>query len=200
MDSLDGFLTLPQLSDDIIFMITAMEFAVFGGVVNWLMGEKRSAAGLFTGIIVAGFVGLLTGELCRHYGITGPGAFFLIGSSGLAAETLVKMFKRFTISRIEALIKDDSKKNDNNKLGKILIEEYGIDIDDIRKSLRDQNSSFDINQNRIKLGEILVKHGIVTEEILKSALDKQFNNQYNIAVQNEKPTASEDNKQESSDV
>ena len=128
MDSLDGFLTLPQLSDDIIFMITAMEFAVFGGVVNWLMGEKRSAAGLFTGIIVAGFVGLLTGELCRHYGITGPGAFFLIGSSGLASETLVKMFKRFTVSRIEALIKDDSKKNDNNKLGKILIVEYGIDI------------------------------------------------------------------------
>ena len=199
MDSLDGFLTLPQLSDDIIFILTAIEIAVFGGVVNWLMGEKRSAAGLFTGIIVAGFVGLLTGELCRHYGITGPGAFFLIGSSGLASETLVKMFKRFTVSRIEALLKDDSKKNDNNKLGKILIDEYGIDIDDIKKSLRDQNSSFDINQNRIKLGEILVKHGIVTEEILKSALDKQFNNQYNIA-QNEKPTASEDNKQESSDV
>ena len=199
MDSLDGFLTLPQLSDDIIFILTAIEIAVFGGVVNWLMGEKRSAAGLFTGIIVAGFVGLLTGELCRHYGITGPGAFFLIGSSGLASETLVKMFKRFTVSRIEALLKDDSKKNDNNKLGKILIDEYGIDIDDIKKSLRDQNSSFDINQNRIKLGEILVKHGIVTEEILKSALDKQFNNQYNI-VQNEKPTASEDNKQEFSDV
>ena len=197
---MDSLLILPHLSDDMIFMITAMEFAVFGGVVNWLMGDKHSVSGLFTGVIVAGFVGLLTGELCMHYGINGPGAFFLIGSSGLASETLVKIFKRFTISRIETLIKDDSKKNnEDNRLGKILIEEYGINIDDIRKSLKSQNDAFDINQNRIKLGEILVRHGIVTEEILKSALDKQFNNQYNIS-QNETPDTSEEKEKESSDV
>ena len=154
------------------FILTSVEIAILGGITNWLTSKEHKWFQLLANIFTAGFVGLLVGELCLHHQIAESWSYFIAGASGVAAESVLLLFKRCVLIRLELLMDDkgsESIKNEvySTQLGELLRERFGVSEADIELALKKQELG------KMKVGEILVDHGVITEEELQEALEEQ---------------------------
>ena len=154
------------------FILTSVEIAILGGITNWLTSKEHQWFQLLVNIFTAGFVGLLVGELCLHHQIAESWSYFIAGASGVAAESVLLVFKRCVLIRLELLMDDkdgDVLKSEvySTQIGELLQERFGVSEADIELALKNQELG------KMKIGEILVKHGVITEEDLQEALEEQ---------------------------
>lgn len=162
----------PQNDEKTWFILTSVEIAILGGISNWLMSKEHKWFQLLVNIFTAGFVGLLVGELCLHHEFAVPWSYFIAGASGVAAETILLVFKQCVILRLELLLNKDISTElkssvYSTQLGDLLQERFGVSEKDIEKALNAQNIG------KMKIGEILVDQGIITQETLDEALKIQ---------------------------
>lgn len=163
----------PCNDEKCLFILTSVEIAILGGISNWLVSENHSVFKLIANIFVAGFVGLLVGQLSLHYGFAESWSYFLAGASGVAAEAVLHLFRRIVVMRLELLL---SEKDDHHlrneiietQLGELLKERFGVSEEDIEFALRKQHIG------KMKIGEILVAQGVITQETLDEALKEQL--------------------------
>ena len=151
------------------FILTAIEIAILGGITNWLTSKERHWFQLLVNIFTAGFVGLLVGEICLHYEFAESWSYFIVGAAGVSAESVLVLFKRCVLIRLEMLLDKDAVEHlcpeaYNVTLGELLQERFGVSEEDIELALQRQALG------KMKIGEILVKHGIITVETLAAAL------------------------------
>ena len=158
-----------MLNERAWFLLTSVEISILGGICNWLLSDEKKWVQLFVNIFIAGFVGLLVGELCLHYQLSEPWSYFIAGSSGLSAESLLLLFRRNVILRLESLLQDEKTKEELVKaqLGELLTSKFGVNAADINDAINKQQLG------KLKIGEILVSEGIITQETLRSALQEQ---------------------------
>lgn len=162
-----------------LFVLTAIEVAILGGISNWLLSDKRERIwfNLLVNIFVSGFVGLLVGNLCLHYEFDTAWSYFIAGASGVSAETILLLFKQCVVLRLQTILKTNiedmilPKSGKRPSIGSVLIKDYGVDETDIEDAVETQKLS------KAKLGDILIKRGVITPEILAAALEIQSKNQ-----------------------
>ncbi len=92
------------MSDKYNFLMTTIGVAMLGGVSGWLTSDKHTIFQFIVSIFVAGFVGLLVGQLCIQYNVSEAWTFFFCGSSGVSAEAILKLFKKITMSKIRWMV------------------------------------------------------------------------------------------------
>lgn len=156
------------MDERVSFLLTSVEISILGGISNWLMSDEKKWISLFINIFIAGFVGLLVGELCLHYKLAESWSYFIAGSSGLSAETLLVLFKKSVILRLESLLESDSKEKAVPQLGDLLKERFGVSESDLEKALTQQKIG------KMRIGEILVSNGIITKDTLNNAIQEQI--------------------------
>ncbi len=89
------------MGSDNILLISAVGVAIMGGVASWLTSERLSIVNFFISTFLAGFVGLLVGQLCILYNMADAWTFFLCGSAGVGAETLIKIFRKIAVDKLQ---------------------------------------------------------------------------------------------------
>lgn len=154
------------------FILTSIEIAILGGITNWLTSKEHHWFQLLVNIFTAGFVGLLVGEICLHYEFAESWSYFIVGAAGVSAESVLVLFKQCVLLRLESILDKDHSKHlcediYNAQIGELLQERFGVSEQDIELALQRQSLG------KLKIGEILVKHGVITQETLDEALKEQ---------------------------
>ena len=154
------------------FILTAIEIAILGGITNWLTSKEHHWFQLLVNIFTAGFVGLLVGEICLHYEFAESWSYFIVGAAGVSAESVLVLFKRCVLIRLEMIVDKDAADHlrtevYSTQIGELLQERFGVSEQDIELALQRQSLG------KMKIGEILVEHGVITEEMLTEALKEQ---------------------------
>ena len=90
-------------NDQFQFIASSVFLAMVGGVANWLMADRHTIFQFIVAIFLAGFAGFLVGQLCLDAEISESVSFFLCGSAGLCAELVLKVARRFIITKLGAL-------------------------------------------------------------------------------------------------
>lgn len=85
------------------FIISSVFLAIIGGIANWLMADRHTIFQFIVAVFLAGFAGFLVGQLCLDADISDSVSFFLCGSAGLCAELVLKVARRFVITKLGAL-------------------------------------------------------------------------------------------------
>lgn len=94
-------------------VLISILIAMFGGLTNYLMDEKKFNLFRFiTSLITAGFTGLLIFFLCKEIGINENYSAFLCGISGMSGDRLLKVLKRIPVAIANKNL-DKIKKDDN---------------------------------------------------------------------------------------
>jgi phosphotransferase system glucose/maltose/N-acetylglucosamine-specific IIC component len=90
-------------NDNLQFIVSAVCIAIVGGIANWLQQDKHSVFQFVVAIFLAGFAGFLVGQLCIDAKISESISFFLCGSAGLCAEFILKIARKFFITKMSIL-------------------------------------------------------------------------------------------------
>ena len=162
----------PSNDEKTWFILTSVEIAILGGIVEWLNSKEHHWFGLIVNIVTAGFVGLLVGEICLHYDCPPAWSYFMAGAAGVASEAVLMVFKQCVVIRLEMLLSEDARKKLKEdvytaQLGELLQERFGVSEADVELALTRQKVG------KMKIGEILVAQGVISRETLDAALEEQ---------------------------
>lgn len=88
--------------------IPVLLVSMFGGLVNILNTKKSGfSVGLFfTGLITAGFVGLIIDSLCGNMGVSGSGRFIAISMGGYCSRDILALLKSWFLNRVCKTLQD----------------------------------------------------------------------------------------------
>ena len=79
-------------TDQLPEIFPAILIALMGGFARFMLDKKLSWAVFATNIVVSGFTGTLTYNLCSYYQMTGNISNFLIGMSGFLGVNALAVF------------------------------------------------------------------------------------------------------------